>query len=80
MKKTDSLHKKLHFYKSVYSGAWIVLVFFLTTILTLILLFGFKAAGVFLLRYSPTWIPLLLFVILTILYGSKLIRLYEKQL
>ncbi len=74
------MNSKIRFYKTIYSVAWLAIIFTMIVMITLLFLAGPKAAGILILYYSPTWVPVLIFGILAIKHSTKLIDLYEKNI
>ena len=69
----------MKFYKIMYSLAWTVIGLFLFVVIGLLLIANPKAVGVMVLYYSPSWLPIIILSVLTVIYSNKLIKMYEKQ-
>lgn len=73
------IKNKMKFYKIMYSLAWAVIVLFLFVVIGLLLIANPKAVGIMVLYYSPSWLPIIVLSVLTVIYSNKLIKMYEKQ-
>ena len=73
------IKNKMKFYKIMYSLAWTVIGLFLFVVIGLLLIANPKAVGVMVLYYSPSWLPIIILSVLTVIYSNKLIKMYEKQ-
>lgn len=73
------IKNKMKFYKIMYSLAWTVIVLFLFVVIGLLLIANPKAVGIMVLYYSPSWLPIIVLSVLTVIYSNKLIKMYEKQ-
>ncbi len=74
-----SAANKVKLYKIVYSVAWIIIGLFVFIVGSLLIIADPKAVGVLALYYSPTWLPVMVLCVLSVIYSNKLIRIYENQ-